>query len=215
MSIYENLLNERKNGVQNGLYHYIQIIFSYNSNKINGNKLSQVQTSQIYENNSFGINSAQIIKVNDILDIKSHFLAFDFILDNVDILDTKFIKEVYKKLRYFDDEICSCQESTKDLLNELVFEYNAKKNINLNDIIEFYYKFQCIKPYFKDSGRLGRLLMFKECLRAGITPFIIDEENMTTYLQALADFECKKFELIDTCMILQEEFAKVAEKFQS
>lgn len=231
-SILEILKEQKDKGYKNSLYHYTQIIFAYNSNHLEGNTLSKEQTRLLYETNSFLAHNDQIIKTNDILEIKNHFLAFDFILDTAlqklslkyfktlhsiikkDCSDIKIIGDFKQTQNFIGINLFNATKTThpknvKKALSALLKKYN--KNIeskSINELIDFHYHFEKIHPFEDGNGRLGRLILFKECLKYGLTPFIIDESHRLFYYKGLQEYERQKGYLIDTCLACQDSYTQ-------
>lgn len=225
--ILKELLNERKEEIKGRLYHITQIKFSYNSNHIEGSSLSEEQTRHIYQTNSFISDKDSIVKVDDVIETLNHFKAFDYILDNIDILNENLIKELhrilkentsdnkkewfnvgeYKKLKnYVGNKLTISPKDVKKEIQQLLENYNTIQTKKIEDIIEFHYKFEKIHPFQDGNGRVGRLIMFKECLRNNITPFIIDEKHKLFYYRGLKEYENEKGWLLDTCLSAQDEY---------
>ncbi|MGJ0157579.1 Fic family protein [Campylobacter coli] len=227
--LLKQFLEERKKKYKNGIYHYTQVNFSYNSNHIEGSTLSEEQTRYIYDRNSFLANENQIINTNDILEAKNHFLAFDFILDSVfEEINETYIKKLHsivknncsdieiigdfkQRQNYVGDLKTSAPHLVKEHLEKLFQSYKVH---NIEDIIDFHFHFEKIHPFEDGNGRVGRLLMFKECLKNNITPFIVDEEHKLFYYRGLKNYENQKGFLIDTCLSCQDKYKEVLNYFQ-
>lgn len=227
--LLEFLKREKDKALKNGLYHYIQIHFAYNSNHIEGSTLTKEQTRFIYERDSFLVTHEQIIKTNDILEAKNHFKAFDFILDNAfKDLDKDFLKSLHflvkqnctdienigefkKRQNFVGDIKTTPPHQVEKELEKLLKDYANKKD--LESIIDFHFYFEKIHPFEDGNGRVGRLLMFKECLKNNIIPFIIDEEHRLFYYRGLKEYERTKGFLRDTCLSCQDKFKEILEYF--
>lgn len=227
--LLKQFLEERKKKYKNGIYHYTQVNFSYNSNHIEGSTLSEEQTRYIYDRNSFLANENQIINTNDILETKNHFLAFDFILDSVfDEINEAYIKKLHsivknncsdieiigefkQRQNYVGDLKTSAPHLVKEHLEKLFQGYKVH---NIEDIIDFHFHFEKIHPFEDGNGRVGRLLMFKECLKNNITPFIVDEEHKLFYYRGLKNYENQKGFLIDTYLSCQDKYKEILNYFQ-
>ena len=228
--ILELLKEEKNKAFKNGLYHYIQVHFAYNSNHIEGSTLTKEQTRLIYENDSFLAQDNQIIKTNDILEAKNHFRAFDFILDNVyepitkDLMkkihflvkqnctDIQSIGEFKKKQNFVGNIKTTPPGAIKQKIKELLEYYTDK--VSFEDIIDFHFHFETIHPFEDGNGRVGRLLMFKECLKNNLIPFIIDEEHKLFYYRGLKEYKNTKGYLIDTCLSCQDKFKELLKYFE-
>ena len=228
----EILLDEYKNCIKNGLYHYTQIVFAYNSNRIEGSKLSKEQTRYIYETNSLLSKKDEVIEINDIIETKNHFKAFDFILENYDKpLDEDFIKQIHaivkkdtsdrvvgdfkKTANFIGDLKTTNPKNVSSEIAKLLKSYNELKSVNIEDIINFHHKFESIHPFEDGNGRTGRLIMFKECLKNNITPFIIDDEHKLFYYRGLREYDNIKGYLIDTCLSCQDKYQEIVNEYGS
>ena len=230
------ILREQMAGrVKGGIYHRIQIDLTYNSNHIEGSRLTHDQTRYIFETNTIGIDSGTV-KVDDIVETANHFKCIDLIIENAKkpITET-FIKELhrtlksgttdarqdwfavgdYKRLPNTVGDMYTAQpEEVTDKMKELLFEYNAKKEKTFDDLLDFHYKFECIHPFQDGNGRIGRLLLFKECLKYNIVPFIIDEELKLFYYRGLKEWQSERGYLRDTCLMAQDKFKLYLDYFK-
>ena len=231
-----NILKEEKNSqFKGGIYHKIQIELTYNSNRIEGSKLSHEQTRFIYETNTIGIDN-ETINVDDIIETANHFRCIDKIIDcaNYEISES-LIKELhlilksgtsdnrknwftagdYKKL---PNEVGGRDtvkpENVHNEMQNLINKYNKIKSKTFEDIIEFHTEFERIHPFQDGNGRVGRLLMFKECLKYDIIPFIIDNEMKLYYYRGLKEWSTEKGYLIDTCRAAQDKFKAYLDYFR-
>ena len=229
--IHQTLISEKNNKICNGLYHKIQIDFAYNSNRIEGSKLTKDQTRNIFETNSFLTEQNQIIKTDDILEAKNHFRAFDFILDSTHKdLSIDYLKELHfilknncsnittigdfkQKQNFVGDIKTTPPKMVEKEISNLLKSYNEKSQKSFNDIVDFHFEFETIHPFEDGNGRVGRLIMFKECLKENIVPFIIDEEVRLFYYRGLKEYKQTKGYLIDTCLSCQDKFKEILEYF--
>ena len=238
--IKKELISQKESKFKGDIYHYSQVNFSYNSNKIEGSKLTSDQTEAIFDTSAFTPKNDDLIKLDDLIESKNHFKLFDYILDNVDELLTKeMIIEMNKILkRNTSDEenprynvggfkivpnmigLVNVIKTTKpeDVEKEienLLNEYNSKTNITLEDIIDFHYKFEKIHPFGDGNGRVGRIIMFKECLRNNIMPFIVLDDNKPYYMRGLKEYEKDKMFLIDTVKHKQDLYENICKDLLS
>lgn len=234
-NLIEVLKVEKQNHIKGGIYHKIQIDLTYNSNHIEGSKLTHDQTRYIFETNTIGIEDGAI-NVDDIIETANHFKCIDMIIDQVNYtLSESFIKLLhntlksgtsdsrknwfavgeYKKLpnEVGGKETCA-PEKVADEMKKLLTKYNAKKQKTFEDLIEFHYKFESIHPFQDGNGRVGRLILFKECLRNGFVPFIIDDDLKMFYYRGLKEWKNEKGYLIDTCLSAQDKFKKHLDYFR-
>ena len=217
------LVSQKNSKFKGNIYHYSQVNFAYNSNKIEGSHLSEDETEDIFVTNSYIPKSDDVVKLDDLIEMKNHFRLFDYMLDIYEKkLDKNIIIEMNKILkRGTSDEdnprynvggfkivpnkiglinvinTSSLKDTPKDIDNLLSW-YNSLKNITIEDIIEFHYKFEKIHPFGDGNGRVGRMIMFKECLKNDIMPFIILDSDKPFYLRGLKNYENDKMFLIDT-----------------
>ena len=223
-----NILREQKQmGLKGGIYHKTQIELTYNSNHIEGSTLTHDQTQYIFETNTIGIENKNV-KVDDIVETANHFRCIDFVIENAQKeLSEKIIKELhfllktgtsdsrkdwfkvgdYKKMPNEVGGEATCQpENVKHEMQKLITNYNLIKNKTLETIIEFHRNFEKIHPFQDGNGRVGRLIMFKECLNNNIVPFIIDEEHKMFYYRGLKEWDKEKGYLLETCLSCQDKY---------
>lgn len=230
----EELITQKNLKFKGNIYHYSQVNFSYNSNKIEGSKLTSDQTEAIFDTASFIPKNDDLIKLDDLIESRNHFKLFDYMLENVDdSLNKKMIIEMNKILkRNTSDEDnprynvggfkvvpniigmvnvinTTSPKYVEEELDQLIFQYNSKKNITLEDIIDFHYQFECIHPFADGNGRVGRMIMFKECLKNNIMPFIILDEDKSYYMRGLKEYKKDKAFLIDTVKHEQDLYENV------
>jgi Fic family protein len=230
------ILREQKNAkLKGGIYHRIQIDLTYNSNHIEGSKLTHDQTRYIFETNTIGITDAAI-NVDDIIEATNHFRAFDFIIDTAETkLSENYIKHIhlllksgtsdaekswfnvgdYKKL---PNEVggmdTTLPEDVHTAMKALLKHYNSLGKISLDDILNFHHQFESIHPFQDGNGRVGRLIMFRECLRNNIVPFIITDDLKMFYYNGLRNWPKIKEFLTDTCLSAQDSFKHLLLKFR-
>lgn len=225
-----NTLKEQKDArLDGGIYHKTQIELTYNSNHIEGSTLTHDQTRYIFETNTIGVeNDSKALNVDDILETANHFKCVDYIIDNANKpLSEAMIKELhfiikngtsdsrknwfnvgdYKKLPNEAGGMETCQpENVKGEICKLLDSYNHIERKTLEDILAFHKTFESIHPFQDGNGRVGRLIIFKECLANNIVPFIIDEEHKLFYYRGLKEWNNEKGYLIDTCLSCQDKY---------
>ncbi|MFP5040845.1 Fic family protein [Parasediminibacterium sp. JCM 36343] len=235
-NILLNQLKEQKEmKLKGGIYHRTQIDLTYNSNKIEGSRLTHDQTRYIFETNTIGI-SKESINIDDIIETTNHFRCIDLIIDKATAkLNEPLIKELhyllksgtsdgrkdwfnigdYKKLpnEVGGNETCRPKEVPTQM-KALLAEYHAIGNKTIHDIIAFHHQFEIIHPFQDGNGRVGRLIMFKECLANNIVPFIISNELKLFYYRGLQEWENIKEYLLDTCLIAQDNFKAILQYFE-
>ena len=227
-NIILNVLTEQKTcGLSGGIYHKTQIEFAYNSNHIEGSTLTHDQTRFIFETNTVGADNG-VINVDDVVETANHFKCVDYIIDNaLKPISEAMIKELhyilkigtsdsrkewfnvgeYKKLPNEVGGQRTCPpENVKDEIKRLLTDYNSIKQKSFEDILEFHKNFESIHPFQDGNGRVGRLLMFKECLANKIVPFIIDTEHKLYYYRGLQEWNEERGFLIDTCLSCQDKY---------
>lgn len=235
MNLLDVLKIEKKSQTKGGIYHKLQVEMTYNSNHIEGSKLTKDQTRYIYETNTIGADT-ESIDVNDVIETANHFSCISKAIDNAcnDVTE-EFIKELHYTLKNGTSDSrnewfavgeykkrpneVGGEATTKpaDVSNEmakLINSYNGIKEKNFNDIIDFHYKFERIHPFQDGNGRVGRLLMLKECLRFNIVPFMVDEELKMFYYRGLAEYETETGFLRDTCLSAQDKFKEYLKYFE-
>ena len=231
-----DILQEQKASKYSGcIYHKTQIDLTYNSNHIEGSRLTHDQTRYIFETNTIGVEK-EVLNVDDVIETVNHFRCIDMIIDNVKVaLTEKFIKELhlilkngtsdyrkdwfvvgdYKKL---PNEVggmgTALPEEVADKMKVLLTEYNGKEEKIFEDILDFHVKFERIHPFQDGSGRVGRLIMFKECLKYNIVPFIIEDNLKMFYYRGLKEWNNEKGYLTDTCLIAQDKYKAYLDYFR-
>ena len=229
------LKREKNAGLKGGIYHKIQIDLTYNSNHIEGSKLTHDQTRFIFETKTLGVTD-KAVKVDDIVETVNHFRCIDLIIEGAHTkLTESFIKQLHFILKsgttdsqkswfkvgdykMLENEVGG-RETTRPAevaaeIKALLKEYNSKSKITLVDILDFHVRFESIHPFQDGNGRVGRLIMFKECLKHNIVPFIITEELKQYYYRGLQNWKKVPGYLRDTCLTGQDEMKRVLDYFE-
>ena len=228
----ERLKFEKDAGIKGGIYHHVQVQLTYNSNHIEGSRLSEDQTRLIFETNTLG--GSQVF-VDDVLETANHFLCVDKVIDSYNRpLSEAFIKDLHRTLKNgttdsrqdwfavgeykrIANEVGGKETTPPELvpgeMKALLQNYAALPNIGWDDIIRFHHDFEAIHPFQDGNGRIGRLILFKECLRAGIVPFIIADREKFLYYNGLAKWEESHEYLSETCRLMQDDFRAVLSYF--
>ena len=235
MPLLAILREQKEMRLKGSIYHRIQIELTYNSNHIEGSRLTHEQTRHIFETNTIGI-SDESINVDDIIETTNHFRCIDLIIDKAEEkLSESFIKELhqilksgtsdsrkdwfavgeYKRLPNEVGGMETClPENVSKSMKALLKEYNAKKDKSFDDILDFHHRFECIHPFQDGNGRVGRLLMFKECMANEHIPFIITDELKLFYYRGLQQWPKVKGYLRDICLTAQDRFKAIMEYFR-
>lgn len=226
-TLLEILQAEKNSRISGGIYHKVQIELTYNSNHIEGSRLTHDQTRYIFETNTIGIENAAV-NVDDIVETSNHFRCIDYVLETAKKpLSETLIKELHRILKSgtsdsrqswfnvgeykkFPNEVGGNEtvapEKVSDEMKALINDYNAVKKKTFDDILDFHYRFESIHPFQDGNGRVGRLILFKECLRNNIVPFIIDDELKLFYYRGLKEWNGERGYLRDTCLTAQDKF---------
>lgn len=219
-----------------GIYHRIQIDLTYNSNHIEGSRLTHDQTRYIFETNTLGVTADETVNVNDIVETVNHFRCIDQIINQAqEPLSEEQIKTLhgmlktgtsdsrrdwfavgdYKRLPNEVGGEPTCEpERVHDSMQRLIASYNTKEAHTLTDILDFHVRFEKIHPFQDGNGRVGRLVMFKECLRSAVVPFIITDELKMFYYRGLREWGHLDGYLTDTCLTAQDRFKAVLDYFR-
>ena len=232
LSIYKE---QKRMQLKGNIYHETQIKLCYNTNRIEGSKLTEDQTRYIYETNTV-IEGDTPSRVDDIVETVNHFKLFDVMLDSAkDILTQDMIKGChailkrgtsderkdwfrvgdYKKLpnEVGGKETAEPKKVSAEI-SKLLTWYNGLKSVTLGEIIQFHYRFESIHPFQDGNGRVGRIIMFKECLKHNIIPFVIEDTYKAFYYRGLKEYEIEKGYLLDTCLSMQDQFKEIIKKFR-
>ena len=234
-TLLDILQEEKAKKYSGGIYHKTQIELTYNSNHMEGSRLTHDQTRYIFETNTIGIEN-EIINVDDVVETANHFRCVDLIIDKAKAMLTEnFIKELhlilkngtsdsrkewftvgdYKKI---PNEVGGMEtalpEEVPDKIQQLLREYHSKEKKNLEDILDFHVKFERIHPFQDGNGRVGRLILFKECLKYNIVPFIIEDDIKMFYYRGLKEWNNEKGYLMDTCLTVQDRYKAYLDYFR-
>ena len=230
------LREQKEMKMKGGIYHKTQIDLTYNSNHIEGSRLTHDQTRYIFETNTIGVAADETLNVNDIVETVNHFRCIDLIIDKAEeppseelcktlhgILksgtsDSRkdwFAVGDYKRLpnEFGGQDTCE-PKKVHDSIQRLIEDYNAKDQHTLEDVLDFHVRFEKIHPFQDGNGRVGRLVMFKECLRSGIVPFIITDEIKMFYYRGLREWGHVNGYLTDTCLSAQDQYKAVLDYFR-
>ena len=233
----QELIKQKESKFKGNIYHFSQVNFSYNSNKMEGSRLTSEQTEAIFETSSFISKNDDLIKLDDLIESKNHFKLFDYMLDYVDKpLSKEMIIEMNKILkRGTSDEDnprynvggfkvvpntigvvnmieTSSPETTEQDVDSLLDDYSKLTQVTLEDIIDFHVKFERIHPFGDGNGRVGRIIMFKECLKNNIMPFIILDQDKPYYIRGLKEYNRDKKYLIDTILHSEDIYENSCEQ---
>ena len=232
------LISQKKINLSGNLYYKTQVDFAYNTNHIEGSTITPDETASIYETGTILTSSDKVIVLKDATEVKNHFTLFKYMLDTLDEpLSEEIIKKYhfilkdetltdeekewfnvgeYKKLKnYVGDIEASLPSNVSKDMNELLKWYNGLSNKKLEDIIEFHVRFEKIHPFQDGNGRVGRIIMFRECLINDIMPFYIEDRNKDFYIRGMKKYQLdnEKGYLIDTCLNSQDNYTKLVEYF--
>lgn len=232
--ILQVLREEKEIKLPGGLYHELQVRMTYNSNHIEGSRLSEEQTRQIFETNT--LDTGDGISVDDVLETVHHFRAIDYVID---IAEEELTEEIIKHLHYIlkhdtkdstlgwfavgdykkRANVVGGRETSKPSevhkhMKALLEEYNKKENVTVEDIISLHAEFEYIHPFQDGNGRVGRLVALKECLRHNVIPFVIEDTKKSFYYRGLSEWRNEKGWLIDTCLDGQDTFVRLLDMLE-
>ena len=232
--ILQTLREEKAAKISGGLYHELQVRMTYNSNHIEGSRLTEDQTRLIFETNT--LDAGDGVPVDDILETVHHFRAIDYVIDCADdMLTEEIIKELHFILKRDTKDstldwfavgdykkrpnVVGGWETTKPKdvparMKNLLDTYNAKREVTINDVIAFHAEFEQIHPFQDGNGRVGRLIALKECLRFNIVPFLIEDSKKAFYYRGLSEWDNEKGWLTDTCLDGQDTFKRLLGMFE-
>ncbi|MDR3046569.1 MAG: Fic family protein [Bacteroidales bacterium] len=240
------LLEEKQAKRKGGLYHKTQVNLAYNSNRMEGSRLTEEQTRYIFETRTIGFKDEEAVPVDDIIETSNHFVAFDYLLDTVENpLSNNIIKAFHRILKTGTSDAqkewfavgdwkklanevggieTTLPQNVESEINKLNDWYNScnrhcgldpQSPISLENIVEYHYHFEKIHPFQDGNGRVGRLLMFRECLRNNVIPFIIDNNHKQFYYRGLREFENVRGYLMDTCLSAQDTYREWIKYFNA
>lgn len=229
------LREQMESKLPGGIYHRTQIDLTYNSNHIEGSHLSKEQTRYIFETNTIGVSDVAI-KVDDIIETTNHFRCIDYIIEHAtEPLSEGLIMKLHSLLKastsdasrswyavgdykHLPNEVGGEEtvppEAVAPVMQSLLRQYRGKEVITFEDILDFHYQFEAIHPFQDGNGRVGRLIMFKECLAHGIVPFIITDELKMFYYRGLSQWQHTPRYLIDNCLTAQDQFKALLTYFR-
>lgn len=232
--ILQLLREEKEVKLSGGLYHELQVRMTYNSNHIEGSRLSEDQTRLIFETNTIDVGDG--VPVDDILETVHHFRAIDYVIDTAEeVLTEEIIKHLHYILKHDTKDstlswfavgdykkranVVGGRDTAKPSevharMKELLEEYNAKENVTVEDIIALHAEFEHIHPFQDGNGRVGRLIALKECLRHNVIPFIIEDSKKNFYYRGLKEWRNEKGWLTDTCLDGQDTFVRLLDMLE-
>ena len=234
-TLLERLQAERKMQLHGGIYHKLQVDMTYNSNHIEGSRLTHAQTRYIFETNTICF-EGESVNADDVVEAANHFRCIDLIIENAaKPLTEAFIKELHRTLKngtsdsrqpWFavgaykkvpneaGGQATTLPSQVPAAMAKLIKGYNSSPEPDLEDLLDFHVCFEHIHPFQDGNGRIGRLILFKECLRFGIVPFIIDERHKMFYYRGLKEWNKMPGYLRDTCLLMQDDFKAVLDYFE-
>ena len=235
VTLLDILQEQKTTKYSGGIYHKTQIDLTYNSNHMEGSRLTHEQTRYIFETNTVGVVN-EVLNVDDVIETANHFRCVDMIIDSAKaVLTERFIKELHLTLKNGTSDFrkdwfavgdyknlpnevggmdTALPENVAGAMKALLAEYNAKEKKTLDDILDFHVKFERIHPFQDGNGRVGRLIMFKECLKNNIVPFIIEDSLKMFYYRGLKEWKNEKGYLRDTCLTAQDRYKAYLDYFR-
>jgi Fic family protein len=234
-TLLDILQEEKAHKYSGGIYHKTQIDLTYNSNHMEGSRLTHDQTRYIFETNTIGVEN-EVLNVDDVIETVNHFRCIDRIIDKAEaVLTEAFLKELHRILKSgtsdsrkdwfavgdykrIPNEVGGMEttlpEEVPGQMRVLLSEYNSKTDKSLEDILAFHVQFERVHPFQDGNGRVGRLIMFKECLKYNIVPFIIEDDLKMFYYRGLKEWEHEKGYLTDTCLTAQDRYRAYLDYFR-
>lgn len=234
-TLLDILREEKASRYSGGIYHKTQIELTYNSNHMEGSRLTHEQTRYIFETNTLGVGN-EVVNVDDVIETANHFRCIDVIIDKAKaVLSEKLIKELHRILKTgtsdarkewfavgaykrLPNEVggrdTALPEEVGEKMQALLVRYNSKKQKTFEDILDFHVQFERIHPFQDGNGRVGRLIMFKECLKYNIVPFIIEDSLKLFYYRGLKEWDKEKGYLTDTCLAAQDRYKAYLDYFR-
>ena len=225
ITLLDILKEQKASKYSGGIYHKTQIDLTYNSNHMEGSRLTHDQTRYIFETNTIGVEKG-VLNVDDVIETANHFRCIDIIIDHAKAtLTEKFVKELHLVLKNGTSDSrkdwfavggwdTALPEEVADKMKALLTEYNAKEEKTFADILDFHVEFERIHPFQDGNGRVGRLIMFKECLKYNIVPFIIEDNLKMFYYRGLKEWDNEKVYLTDTCLTAQDKYKAYLDYFR-
>ena len=235
LTLLDILQDQKASKYSGGIYHKTQIDLTYNSNHIEGSRLTHEQTRYIFETNTIGVEN-EVLNVDDVIETVNHFRCIDMIIDHAKAaLTEKFIKELHLTLKSgtsdsgkdwfavgdykkMPNEVGGMEtaipEEVAGKMKALLTEYNAKEEKTFEGILDLHVKFERIHPFQDGNGRVGRLIMFRECLKYNIVPFIIEDNLKMFYYRGLMEWDNEKGYLTDTCLAAQDKYKAYLDYFR-
>ena len=229
------LREEKKQQRKGGIYNKVQVDLTYSSNHIEGSRLTHDQTRYIFETNTIGFENGAV-NVDDVVETANHFRCIDMVIDNaMYTLSETFIKRLHLTLKngtsdsrkdwfavgeykHIPNEVggrdTTAPEEVDSEIFKLLSDYNAVSNHTLEQIIAFHHDFECIHPFQDGNGRIGQLILFKECLKNNIVPFIIEYDLKMVYYRGLHEWNREHGYLMDTCLTAQDRFKAYLDYFR-
>lgn len=236
MTILEQLIQEKEAGYKGGLYHLTQIKLAYNSNRIEGSRLTEEQTRYMYETKTLLPSGDEAVPLNDIIETQNHFALFNYMLSTAtQPLTEELIKTYHRILKssttdaqldwfavgdyktqenMVGDMETAPPEQVSAEMGRLLREYNEKESISLEDVVDFHVRFERVHPFQDGNGRVGRIVLFKECLKNDIVPFIIEDTKKAFYYRGLREYSREPGYLLDTCLDAQDRYKAYWQKLR-